>query len=96
MRKWHKWYDECVDCGTRTKPYQAKGRCANCYYKHAWHSNPERQKKHKILMIAWRKKNPEAWAEIVARAGIKWRAKNIKKLRKYSKDYYHAHKITKK
>lgn len=38
---WARDFDCCQECGTTAVPFEAQGRCHNCYKKYLYRTNPE-------------------------------------------------------
>ena len=86
MKKWQKWHKKCVDCGTTTRPYYAKGKCLACYSRKRFATNTEYRENHKKAVYAWRDRHPERWDEIQKKANKKaWNKKKL--LRRLEQNY---------
>ena len=77
-KRWHKWHNKCLGCGTTEKKYQAKGRCISCYYKWRYENVSGIKERQKAFTYAWIKKHPIRWKKIM-RKSIKKYNKNLKR-----------------
>ena len=63
-------------CHKTDSPHNSHGVCKNCIGRYHYKTNPERRRKHGILVARWRKEHPERSKEIVLKAVRKYYKKN--------------------